>query len=58
MNKENEIFELDEHVLSGGLGGVNMGFGIPTNAYLGLGVKPYMDFINADAKLFEMSSDE
>jgi hypothetical protein len=43
--------ELDEHVLGGGLGGVNMGFGIPTSAFLGSGIKPYMEYINFQLNL-------
>ena len=54
-NKNNEIkenldFEIDEHLLNGGLGGVNMGFGIPANAKTGGDGTPYMDYINAKVK--------
>lgn len=49
MNNEND-FEIDENILNGGLGGVNMGFGIPSNAFLGNGIKPYMEYINAPIK--------
>jgi len=44
--KQEQEFELDENIINGGLGGVNMGFGIPSNAFLGFGVKPYMEYIN------------
>ena len=50
MILDENIFELDEYVLNGGLGGVNMGFGIPPHAFLGYGVKPYTKFIEASMK--------
>jgi hypothetical protein len=46
-NKENDVFEIDEYLLEGGVGGVNMGFGIPPHAKTGGNGEPYMDYINA-----------
>jgi hypothetical protein len=47
LNENDDQFVLDEHLLDGGLGGVNMGFGIPKNAKTGGDGKPYMEYINA-----------
>ena len=47
MNNENNEIEIDQWLLDGGVGGVNMGFGIPPHAKTGGNGEPYMDYINA-----------